>query len=290
MIRRIAIRHFKRFRDQTFDLAESVVLAGPNNAGKSTLLQAVAAWRLGLDRWVAQREGSRAAARSGVAITRGDFTAVPLREMNLLWEDRRGTGLKGMAGERRLIEIVVEGKTGGSASRRARRPPACHPAASGVRPRPNRGPPTRRAGARGHPLRNRDRRDRADPRDGLLRRNSRDRSRRGASGLREALERVTTADSWSNRACPPPRTTGTGLIAWTPGLRTRRKPLARIRLTSGSLFYWIAYEAAYETYLKVRERRKARENLHKKLGSGPDDECSPPWLACQRETRCTCGR
>ena len=102
MIRRIAIRHFKRFRDQTFDLAESVVLAGPNNAGKSTLLQAVAAWRLGLDRWVAQREGSRAAARSGVAITRGDFTAVPLREMNLLWEDRRVTGLKGMAGERRL--------------------------------------------------------------------------------------------------------------------------------------------------------------------------------------------
>ena len=112
MIHRVAVRHFKRFRDQTFDLAESVVLAGPNNAGKSTLLQAIAAWRLGLDRWVAQREGSRAVARSGVAITRGDFTAVPLREMNLLWEDRRVTGQKGMAGERRLIEIVVEGMAG----------------------------------------------------------------------------------------------------------------------------------------------------------------------------------
>ena len=46
-----------------------------------------------------------------MAITRGDFTAVPLREMNLLWEDRRVTGRKGMAGERRLIEIAVEGKT-----------------------------------------------------------------------------------------------------------------------------------------------------------------------------------
>ena len=112
MIHRVAVRHFKRFRDQTFDLAESVVLAGPNNAGKSTLLQAIAAWRLGLDRWVAQREGSRAVARSGVAITRGDFTAVPLREMNLLWEDRRVTGQKGMAGERRLIEIAVEGMAG----------------------------------------------------------------------------------------------------------------------------------------------------------------------------------
>ena len=111
MIHRVTIRHFKRFRDQAFDLAESVVLAGPNNAGKSTLLQAIAAWKLGIDRWVAQREGSRAVARSGIAITRGDFTAVPLREMNLLWEDRKVTGQKGMASERRLIEIVVEGKT-----------------------------------------------------------------------------------------------------------------------------------------------------------------------------------
>ena len=112
MIHRVAVRHFKRFQDQAFDLAESVVLAGPNNAGKSTLLQAIAAWKLGLDRWVAQREGSRAVTRSGVPITRGDFTAVPLREMNLLWEDRKVTGQKGMAGARRLIEIVVEGKTG----------------------------------------------------------------------------------------------------------------------------------------------------------------------------------
>ena len=112
MIHRVAVRHFKRFRDQTFDLAEAVVLAGPNNAGKSTLLQAIAAWKLALDRWVAQREGSRAVMRSGVPITRGDFTAVPLREMNLLWEDRKVTGPAGMAGARRLIEIDVEGTAG----------------------------------------------------------------------------------------------------------------------------------------------------------------------------------
>ena len=112
MIERVTIRHFKRFRDQTFDLAESVVLAGPNNSGKSTLLQAIAAWKMGLDLWVAQREGGRAVTRSGVAITRGDFTAVPLREMNLLWEDRKVTGPAGMAGARRLIEVVVKGTTG----------------------------------------------------------------------------------------------------------------------------------------------------------------------------------
>lgn len=113
MIRRVTIRNFKRFREETFALADTVVLAGPNNSGKSTLLQAIATWKLGLDRWVAQRAGGKAAARSGVAIPRADFTAVPLREMNLLWEDRKVTGPRGMASARRMIEIVVAGEDGG---------------------------------------------------------------------------------------------------------------------------------------------------------------------------------
>lgn len=41
MMRRVTIRNFKRFAEQQFELADSVVLAGPNNAGKSTLLQAI---------------------------------------------------------------------------------------------------------------------------------------------------------------------------------------------------------------------------------------------------------
>ena len=113
MIRRVSVTNFKRFREETFDLADAVVLAGPNNAGKSTLLQAIATWKLGLDRWVAQRAGGKAVRRSGVAIPRADFTAVPLREMNLLWEDRRVTGPRGMADTRRLIQIVVEGEENG---------------------------------------------------------------------------------------------------------------------------------------------------------------------------------
>ena len=113
MIRHVTIRHFKRFREQSFELEDSVVLAGPNNAGKSTLLQAIATWKLALDQWITRRAGSQAVRRSGVAIPRSDITAVPLREMNLLWEDRRVSGPKGMAGSPRLIEIVMEGKANG---------------------------------------------------------------------------------------------------------------------------------------------------------------------------------
>ena len=113
MLTTVTVKNFKRFREQVFELGDSVVLAGPNNAGKSTLLQAITTWKFALDYWKAQRAGGKAVKRSGVPIPRADLTAVPLREMNLLWEDRRVTGPEGMAGRRRLIEIVVEGKNNG---------------------------------------------------------------------------------------------------------------------------------------------------------------------------------
>jgi hypothetical protein len=113
MIRRVTLNSFKRFSDQVFDLSDSVILAGPNNAGKSTLLQAIVTWKLVLDRWMGQRKGGSAAKRRGVAITRADFTAVPLREMNLLWEDRRVSGSGEKSGMPRLIEIQLDGESNG---------------------------------------------------------------------------------------------------------------------------------------------------------------------------------
>ncbi len=109
MIRRVTVRNFKRFQEEAFELADTVVLAGPNNSGKSTLLQAIATWKLGLDRWVAQRSGSQATRRTGVSILRSEFTAVPLREMNLFWEGRQVAGGGERAGQPRRIEIILEG-------------------------------------------------------------------------------------------------------------------------------------------------------------------------------------
>lgn len=109
MISRVTVRNFKRFETETFDLADSMVLSGPNNAGKTTLLQAITTWKFGLDRWREKQAEGKALQRSGVPISRADFTPVPLREMNLLWEGRQVTGPKGMSGARRPIEIVVEG-------------------------------------------------------------------------------------------------------------------------------------------------------------------------------------
>lgn len=117
MIRRVTLGYFKRFKSQSFELADSVVLAGPNNSGKTTLLQAIAVWNLALRKWIARRAGRKAT--SGVSITRKDFTAVPLREMNLLWhntftkltKDEQEGGHR--ANAPRVMSIALEGISGG---------------------------------------------------------------------------------------------------------------------------------------------------------------------------------
>ena len=87
-IDRVKVRYFKQFEDCVFDLSDHVILAGPNNSGKTTLLQAVAVWHLALQKWLAERgPSSKAKKRAGIPVTRSDFTALPLREMNLLWTD-----------------------------------------------------------------------------------------------------------------------------------------------------------------------------------------------------------
>lgn len=90
MITRVSVQYFKSFLEQDFDLSDHVVLAGHNNAGKTTLLQAIAVWNMALKKWITERgpgTKSQAKLRTGVPVTRNEFNAIPLREMKLLWTD-----------------------------------------------------------------------------------------------------------------------------------------------------------------------------------------------------------
>lgn len=89
MIHTIRIRGFKRFRDVEFRLPGHVVLTGPNDAGKTTVLQAVASWALALRRWRELNDFNKRRGYVRAPITRQAFTAVPLRNFDLLWTDRR---------------------------------------------------------------------------------------------------------------------------------------------------------------------------------------------------------
>ena len=93
------------------------LLAGPNNSGKTTLLQAIMVWNLAMQRWhekKGQGSGSKASERTGAPVTRQEFSALPLPSMDQLWTDTQTSLHKGevegkTAGSPRPMVITVEG-------------------------------------------------------------------------------------------------------------------------------------------------------------------------------------
>ena len=89
MIHTVRIKGFKRFEEAEFRLPGHVVLAGPNNMGKTTVLQAIASWSLALRRWRELNDFNPRQGYTYAPIARHAFAAVPLRSFDFLWTDRR---------------------------------------------------------------------------------------------------------------------------------------------------------------------------------------------------------
>ncbi|MCY3628150.1 MAG: AAA family ATPase, partial [Gammaproteobacteria bacterium] len=89
MLTKLKARNFKCFEEVEIALGNPVVLIGPNNSGKTTVLQAVAVWTIGLQRWQEKRSErqSQARKRPGVTINRQDLLTIPHPQANLLWRD-----------------------------------------------------------------------------------------------------------------------------------------------------------------------------------------------------------
>jgi len=67
----VEITNFKRFGEtQRIELDHPAVLIGPNNCGKTSTLQAIALWSIGLRTWRAESENSTAERRKGKALNR----------------------------------------------------------------------------------------------------------------------------------------------------------------------------------------------------------------------------
>lgn len=89
MIRLVTLKGFKRFADTRFDIPGHVVLAGPNNTGKTTLLQAVAAWELGFRKWRELNDFTRRNGYQWQNLERLAFSAVAVRSFEMLWRNRQ---------------------------------------------------------------------------------------------------------------------------------------------------------------------------------------------------------
>lgn len=116
MIEHIHIRNFKRFEDQEFELTDRAVLVGPNNSGKTTLLQAINVWCHALSLWTVAKGGRPPGIQSGIAVSRLKFSALPIRDLQMLWTDNSTalTGDEGKAGSPRVISITAKGRSGAS--------------------------------------------------------------------------------------------------------------------------------------------------------------------------------
>jgi len=120
VLTQIEIRNFKTFGKVEFELGDRVVFIGPNNSGKTSALQALALWDVGLKRWVEERgTGPVPKKRPGVTINRRDLIAVPVPDANLLWRNLhvRESMPDGKGTRNIRIDIIVEGVSGGESWR-----------------------------------------------------------------------------------------------------------------------------------------------------------------------------
>ncbi len=120
MLTQLTIRNFRRFDEVKIELGSPVVFIGPNNSGKTTALQALALWDVGLRRWLERRGGKSAPEkRPGVTINRRDLIAVPVPDANLLWRDLHVRSVQKVEGRQRTdnvyIDFIVDGVDSGQA-------------------------------------------------------------------------------------------------------------------------------------------------------------------------------
>lgn len=107
MLTKLTCRNFKRFGEIEVELGNPVVFIGPNNSGKTTALQALALWEIGLKRWLENRKGgTNPEKRPGVVINRLNLISVPVPEVRLLWRNLQVRDPKNVR-----IDILVEGIT-----------------------------------------------------------------------------------------------------------------------------------------------------------------------------------
>jgi predicted ATPase len=112
----LRVKNFKRLEDVEIELGKTVVFVGPNNSGKTTALQALALWEIGLRKWLEKRSAKDTPEkRPGVTINRRDLIAVPVPAANLLWKDLHVRSIQRSNGGQETrnirIDILVSGVT-----------------------------------------------------------------------------------------------------------------------------------------------------------------------------------
>lgn len=120
MLTKLIVKNFKRLGEVEIELGNPVVFIGPNNSGKTTALQALSLWYVGLKKWREKYHGRTVPEqRPGVTINRRDLHALPVSSARLLWRNLAVRDVQREEGKPKTqnvrIDITVEGVTNGEA-------------------------------------------------------------------------------------------------------------------------------------------------------------------------------
>lgn len=121
MLTNLAVRNFKGLGEVEIELGSPVVFIGPNNSGKTSAMQALALWDIGLKRWLERRghtESLSGRSQRGVAVNRRDLVSIPVPNARLLWRGLHVRNSFREEGRQRnenvLVNITVSGVNGGA--------------------------------------------------------------------------------------------------------------------------------------------------------------------------------
>ncbi|MEM6831504.1 MAG: AAA family ATPase, partial [Bacteroidota bacterium] len=107
MITRISINNFKKLEDISFSVAQSVVVIGPNNSGKSTIFQALCLWEIGVTNFISAHKKGDLNRNGAVTLNRRDLLNSPISDARFLWRNRSVTK-KNESGHTEHVKLQVE--------------------------------------------------------------------------------------------------------------------------------------------------------------------------------------
>lgn len=110
MIKKITIKNFKAIKEASFNLDETAtVLVGPNNSGKTSILQALTMWYIGAAAWRKRRtQRMTGDVPRGVGVPISRLPALSVPESSALWNKSQTF----MGRERKPMSVEVSGITG----------------------------------------------------------------------------------------------------------------------------------------------------------------------------------
>lgn len=101
-VKSLTLRNFKRFSQATFDLRTLNLLVGPNNSGKSTVLQALSLFQFCVRSTLRRKNAGYVL--ENVSLGQEEFAVIPVADPLDLWKDRKAQ----RAGKHLKIELEAK--------------------------------------------------------------------------------------------------------------------------------------------------------------------------------------